>query len=136
MMPSPKAMASQGTSRPGPTSASAHARSRSPIGRDRPATSGHAHVGLPAPADRHVASLPRVIPRSTTAPTPTPPHPRPAWYTARGGRAGAFHEIHTRELQEEVQAVFALETFAHVSRSPTVRLKTSLPGFESGSGQK
>src|SRR5262245_14436402 len=98
-MPKPKETASQGTSRPGPTSASAQAaRRRAAPPAKPPRLSGQTHAGSPAP---HVAVRPRTLLRNSTIarfpPEPaaklaTAPHVTrdersPAGTTKRYGRA-------------------------------------------------
>lgn len=62
-----------------------------------------------------------------TSPVAMLHRPRPVHWGGPRNSHGASHEG---------QGPFAPDTFAQVSRSPTVRLNTSLPGCESWSGQK
>jgi hypothetical protein len=80
-MPPPNAIASQGTSRPGPTSAVTHSRVRRAAPRAKFARpSGHTKSGPPPAAGqgsdlgRHVVARPRALPCSTMRGPPPAPH--------------------------------------------------------------
>ena len=93
MVPKPNVIASQGTSRPGPTSASAHCRRRSAKRcRNHVTQSGQAHAGRhPAPAGCQTPTRPRARSSSAIARFPrTPAILWPQCYTIRvWGKGGA-----------------------------------------------